>query len=221
MDEGFNTFINYYSNKAFNEEEFENNLNQTRRYVNWLTNRNREPIATAPDRVQTSNLGMVAYMKPALGLVMLREYILDEKRFDRAFRSYIETWAYKHPQPNDFFNHMENVVGENLDWFWNGWFYTNGNIDLAIDGVYPYGADYVVSLSNKGEIPMPVLLEITYEDGEKERRKLPVEIWYKGNQWNHLLKVDKKVVAIEIDPDKIIADINLANDKWPISIYEK
>ncbi|MDO9554076.1 M1 family metallopeptidase [Rhodonellum sp.] len=221
MDEGFNTFINYYSNKAFNNEEYSNDLIQTRNYIGWLTNEEREPLVTAPDRAQTNNLGMIAYMKPALGLVMLREYVLGEERFDRAFRSYIKTWAYKHPQPNDFFNHMESVAGENLNWFWKGWFYSNSNIDLAIDGVYPYGANYVVALSSRGEMPMPVLLEITYEDGEKERKMLPVEIWFKGNKWNHLLKVDKKVVAVEIDPDKIITDINVANDRWPMKIYQQ
>lgn len=220
MDEGFNTFINYYSYLAFNNGEYTNNLKQTRRYVGWLTNKDREPIATHPDRTQSNNLGMVAYMKPALGLMMLREYVLGPERFDKAFRSYIKTWAYKHPQPSDFFNHMENVSGENLDWFWKGWFYSNANIDLAINGVYPYGANYVVSLSNLGEMPMPVWLEITYEDGEKERRMLPVEIWFKGNQWNHLLRVDKKVVAVEIDPDKVITDINSGNDKWPSELYK-
>jgi hypothetical protein len=220
MDEGFNTFINYYSYLAFNKGEYTNDLIQTRRHVGWLTNKDREPIATHPDRTLSNNLGMVAYVKPALGMVMLREYILGAEKFDKAFRSYIKTWAYKHPQPTDFFNHMENVTGENLDWFWKGWFYSNGNIDLAINGVYPYGANYVVSLANLGEIPMPVLLEITYEDGQKERRMLPVEIWFKGNQWNHLLKVDKPVVAVEIDPDKVITDINAGNDKWPNSIYK-
>jgi hypothetical protein len=220
MDEGFNTFINYYSYLAFNEGEYTNDLIQTRRYLGWLTNKDREPIATHADRTQTNNLGMVAYMKPALGLIMLREYILGHERFDKAFRSYIKAWAYKHPQPTDFFNHMENVSGENLDWFWKGWFYSNANIDLAINGVYPYGANYIVSLSNLGEMPMPVLLEITYEDGEKERRMLPVEIWFKGNQWNHLLKVDKKMVAVEIDPDKVITDTNAGNDKWPSSVYK-
>ena len=220
MDEGFNTFMNYYSYLAFNNGEYSNNLIQTRRYVNWLTNKDREPIATHPDRTQANNLGMVAYMKPALGLIMLREYILGAEKFDKAFRSYIKTWAYKHPQPSDFFNHIENVSGENLDWFWKGWFYSNANIDLAINGVYPYGADYLVSLSNLGELPMPVLLEITFEDGEKERRILPVEIWFKGNQWNHLLRVNKKVVGVEIDPDKIITDINTGNDKWPSKIYK-
>ena len=219
MDEGFNTFVNYYSYLAFNNGEYTNNLKQTRRFLGWLTNKDREPVATHPDRTQSNNLGMVAYYKPALGLMMLREYVLGPETFDRAFRSYIKTWAYKHPQPTDFFNHMENVSGENLDWFWKGWFYSNANIDLSVDGVFPYNGNYVVNLSNRGEMPMPVLLEITYEDGEKERRMLPVEIWFKGNQWSHLLRVDKKVVAVEIDPDKVITDINSGNDKWPSSLY--
>jgi hypothetical protein len=220
MDEGFNTFINYYSYLAFNDGEYTNDLIQTRKYVGWLTSENREPIATHPDRTQSNNLGMVAYMKPALGLMMLREYILGHERFDRAFKSYIRTWAYKHPQPSDFFNHMENVTGENLDWFWKGWFYSNANIDLAVEGVYPYGANYVVVFSNKGDMPMPVNFEITYEDGSKERRELPVEIWFKGNTWQHLMKVDKKVVKVEIDPDKVITDINSGNDAWPSTLYQ-
>lgn len=221
MDEGFNTFINHYSTLAFNDGEYSSNLNQTRRYNNYFLNDNREGIDTYPDVARTSNLGMVAYMKPGIGLIMLREYILGPERFDNAFRSYIKTWAYKHPQPSDFFNHIENVAGENLSWFWKGWFYGNGNIDLAINGVVPYAGNYVVVLANKGDIPMPVLLEIEFEDGSKERQMLPVEIWQRGDTWNHMIKTDKKVTSVTIDPDKILPDINLGNDHWPQPIYDE
>lgn len=220
MDEGFNTFINHYSTLAFNEGEYSSNLNQTRRYNNYFQNENREGIDTYPDVANTGNLGMVAYMKPGIGLIVLREYILGPERFDNAFRSYINTWAYKHPLPSDFFNHMENVAGENLSWYWKGWFYGNGNIDLAINAVIPYGGNYLAILSNKGEIPMPVLLEIEFEDGSKERQMLPVEIWQRGDSWNHLIRTDKKVTKVTIDPDKILPDINLGNDSWPQLIYE-
>lgn len=220
MDEGFNTFINHYSSLEFNDGEYGSTLNQTRRYISWFNNPNREGIDTYPDVANTSNLGMIAYMKPAIGLIMLREYILDHERFDNAFKSYIETWAYKHPQPNDFFNLMENVAGENLNWFWKGWFYGTENIDLAIENVVPYGGNKVIILANKGDIPMPVLMEITYADDSKERVKLPVEIWQRGDQWNHLLKTNKEVKKVEIDPDKVLPDVNIANDSWPNSIYE-
>ncbi|MEX2594222.1 MAG: M1 family metallopeptidase [Anditalea sp.] len=221
MDEGFDTFINHYSSLEFNNGEYGSTLDETRRFVGWLTKEDRESIDTYPDVSNTANLGMVAYMKPAMGLIMLREYILGEERFDNAFKSYIKTWAFKHPQPNDFFNHMENVAGENLSWFWKGWFYGSGNIDISLDQVIPYGGNYVVVLSNRGEMPMPVLLEVIFDDGSKERISLPVEIWQRGDQWNHMLTTDKTVKSIEIDPEKIMSDINISNDSWPANIYEE
>ncbi|MFC3881957.1 M1 family metallopeptidase [Algoriphagus namhaensis] len=220
MDEGFNTFINHYSSNAFNNGEYPSTLNQTRRYLNWFTNERREGIDTYPDVSNLSNLGMIAYNKPAMGLLMLREYILGHERFDHAFKSYINTWAFKHPTPDDFFNIMENVAGENLSWFWQGWFYGTGNIDLGISTVAPYAGNYVVVLQNEGEIPMPVLLEITFDDGSMESQMVPVEIWQRGNVWNHMIKTDKRVTKVVIDPDKILPDVNLGNDSWPTKIYE-
>lgn len=221
MDEGFNTFINHYSTLSFNDGEYPSNLNETRRYTNFFTSETREGIDTYPDVVNVGNLGMLAYNKPAFGLLMLREYILGHERFDNAFKSYIKTWSYKHPQPTDFFNHMENVAGENLSWFWQGWFYGTGNIDLGVNAVIPYAGNYVVVLANKGDMPMPVLMEITFEDGSTERKMLPVEIWQRGDTWNYLLKTDKKVTAVVIDPDKLLPDVNLGNDSWPQNVYEK
>jgi hypothetical protein len=220
MDEGFNTFINHYSSNAFNNGEYPSNLDQTRRSVKYFTSDTQEGIDTYPDVANVSNLGMIAYNKPGMGLLMLREYILGHERFDNAFKSYIKTWAFKHPQPSDFFNHMENVAGENLSWFWHGWFYGTGQIDIGITAVLQYAGNYVIVLENKGDIPMPVLLEITYEDGSKEQKKLPVEIWQRGDTWNYLLKTDKKVKSVVFDPQKIIPDVNLGNDSWPTTIYE-
>ncbi|MEP0711378.1 MAG: M1 family metallopeptidase, partial [Algoriphagus sp.] len=220
MDEGFNTFINHYSTLEFNDGEYPSNLNQTRRYLNFFTSETREGIDTYPDVVNLGNLGMLAYNKPAMGLLILREYVLGHERFDNAFKSYIKTWAYKHPQPTDFFNHMENVAGENLSWFWQGWFYGTGNIDLGVNAVIPYAGNYVVVLANKGDMPMPVQLEVTFEDGSTELKMLPVEIWQRGDTWNYLLKTDKKVKSVVIDPTKLLPDVDLGNDSWPLNLYD-
>jgi len=220
MDEGFNTFINFYSSAAFNDGEFADDLDQTRNYSSWLTSDSREKIATYPDVSSTRNLGMIAYMKPAMGLLMLREYIIGNERFDNAFKAYIERWAYKHPTPGDFFNTLENVSGESLSWFWRTWFYGNGNIDISLDGVYPYQGSYLLVLSNKGEVPMPVKMKVSYADGTDEIVELPVEIWQRGNSWNHLLNTAKEVIKVEIDPNKIVPDVNGSNDVWPSSYYE-
>ncbi len=215
MDEGFNTFINHYSTLEFNDGEYPSRLNRMRDRTGWFINPNREGIDTYPDVANLQNLGMIAYYKPAMGLLLLREYILGEERFDNAFQSYIETWAYKHPQPNDFFNHMENVAGENLDWFWKGWFYGTGNIDIAIDEVQNYEGDYVISVSNNGEIPMPVVIRATYTDGTSEDIKLPVEIWQRGDSWNHLLRTTKELQSVQLDPEELLPDVDLSNERWP------
>ncbi|MFN2260443.1 MAG: M1 family metallopeptidase [Psychroflexus sp.] len=220
MDEGFNTFINYYSTLAFNDGEYPARLGQPRNLTGWFLSDEREGIDTYPDVANLRNLGMIAYYKPALGLIMLREYILGEERFDYAFRSYIETWAYKHPQPKDFFNHMENAAGENLNWFFGNWFYGTGNIDLAIDSLRKRDGEYYLSVSNKGDIPMPVKMEITYEDGTTSMKTLPVEIWQRGNTWTHKFESDKNIQSVEIDPDKILMDVNYSNDKWPTNLYK-
>lgn len=215
MDEGFNSFINFYSSEEFGE--YPDGLDKTRNVTGWLRGDTREGIDTYPDVVNISNLGMTAYRKPALGLFMLREYILGHERFDNAFKSYIKTWAYKHPQPADFFNHMENVAGENLSWFFGSWFYGNGNIDLAIDSVRGNrnGEGFIVSISNDGEVPMPVKMKITYEDGSTENVDLPVEIWQRGKTWSHMVNTDKKPTSVELDPNKILPDVNYSNDSWP------
>tara|TARA_R110000868_G_scaffold106443_2_gene291915 strand:- start:3770 stop:5776 length:2007 start_codon:yes stop_codon:yes gene_type:complete len=221
MDEGFNTFINHYSSEEFNNREYPDKLNQTRDRVKWYLDSHNEGIDTYPDIVNTNNLGMTAYVKPATGLFLLREYILGPERFDNAFKTYIKNWAYKHPQPRDFFNTIDNVSGENLDWFWKGWFYGTGKIDLAIENVVPYDGNYVIVLANKGDLPMPVVMNVTYSDDSSETIELPVEIWQRGNTWNYLLKTDKKVENVELDPKKIVPDVNSSNDTWPDTTYKK
>lgn len=212
MDEGMNMFINHYSTEAFNNGEYQTRMSRDN-IVYWLKSTSREPITTFPDLTQSNNLGMTAYYKPAYGLFMLREYILDHERFDNAFKAYIEAWAYKHPQPNDFFNIIENVSGENLNWFWKHWFYGNDNIDLSVEAVDKINTDYLITFRNNG-MPMPLKFELTYEDNSTEFVELPVEIWHRQNHWVYLLSSTKTLKKVEIDPKKITADINEGNDIW-------
>ena len=75
-----------------------------------------------------------------MGLTILRETILGRELFDQAFKTYAQTWMFKHPQPADFFRIMEDASGVDLDWFWRGWFFTTDYVDLAIENVTEYEA---------------------------------------------------------------------------------
>jgi aminopeptidase N len=214
MDEGFNTFINHYSTLAFNNGEYPSDAAKGRATVFWLRSKQRESISTYPDIARSMNLGYTAYSKPATGLILLREYILGPERFDNAFKAYIKTWAYKHPQPSDFYNAMENGAGENLNWFWRGWFIGNGNINLGISKVVQEADAAIITFTNKGDVPMPVVFKVVYEDDTKEIKTLPVEIWQRQNEWNYLLRSPKKIRAIDIDPARLLPDIDILDNSW-------
>ena len=216
MDEGFNTFINHYSTLAFNKGEYPSGLDNMAspgitRYLKWDK---AEGIDTYPDVSNAMNLGVVAYYKPAIGLVMLRETILGPERFDNAFKSYVKTWAFKHPQPTDFFNHMDNVGGENLSWFWKGWFYGNNSVDIAVAEVKQKDTGTIITLENKGEMPMPISMEITFSDGSTKMVDFPVEIWQRNNTHDYLAEGNKEVSKVTLNPNKKIVDLDSKNDVW-------
>ena len=68
-------------------------------------------------------LGPNAYAKPATALNILRETVMGRELFDYAFKEYARRWAFKSPEPADFFRTLEDASGVDLDWFWRGWFY--------------------------------------------------------------------------------------------------
>ena len=98
MDEGFNTFMNYYNWKQ-QYPDVPTKRGTAEGYLEYAQSGHELPIMTAPDRIPYPALHQVGYNKPALGLRLLREYVLGPDRFDPAFREYIRRWAYKHPPP--------------------------------------------------------------------------------------------------------------------------
>src|SRR5438094_4101081 len=111
MDEGFNSFINIYSGLAF----YHDPGSQSRSVQQWAkfaASGQDEPPALAADRVPGRLLGFVEYNKPATGLYLLRQHILDDTtRFDAAFCEYIRRWAFKLPTPADFFRRIDVPPG--------------------------------------------------------------------------------------------------------------
>ena len=215
MDEGFTTFLGYYSNLAFYGEEAENTSSIRPDYIAGRMQESLadQPIGLAPDQIRREGLGFLAYRKPAMGLRILREYVLGPERFDPAFRAYIDRWAYKHPQPADFFRTIEDVAGENLDWFWRGWIYGTDTFDQAIEGVAANseGTTYI-KIVNRGLV-LPAELALTYADGTSERIRVPVEAFMTGDDF--LLTVDRDdVQTVQLDPDGILPDVDRSNDTW-------
>jgi hypothetical protein len=75
---------------------------------------------------------------------------------------------------------------------------------------------YAIDFANVGGLVMPVVLRVTYEDGEETMMRLPAELWKKSrSEVSKLLVSKKKVSAIELDPNLEIADADRTNNDWP------
>jgi aminopeptidase N len=147
---------------------------------------------------------------------LLRYEVLGKDRFDRAFREYIRTWAFKHPTPADFFRLMRDESGMELDWFWRGWIFTTARLDQAIDSVTSSASGQsVIHLSNRGTMVMPAELAITFSDGSRATVRLPVEMWNLGSRFDYRLPETKSVKRVEVDPRNALPDIDRGNNSWP------
>lgn len=217
MDEGFNTFINGLADKAFNNGEYANKGRDRHAMSRMMFFDSASAILHRADVIRSSSLGLLAYYKPAMGLDLLREEVLGEERFDRAFRYYIDNWAFKHPTQWDFFRAMENSSGESLDWFWRGWIIHNWKVDMAAQGVtFANDSTAIVAVECLEQCPMPVTVELKTTDGKTDRVKLPVEVWQSGPVWRfrHSVPAGVKIESVTVDPDKRLPDVNSVNNTW-------
>lgn len=219
MDEGFNTFINNLTSIDFNNGEYRQGTPDMHALGKVLTNPGFEPVMSSPNNMKENSIGLLAYYKPAIALGILRDHILGAERFDRAFKTYVERWAYKHPTPDDFFRTMENVSGDNLHWFWRAWILNNWKLDQGIADLKYVNNDFkqgaLITVENLEKMAMPVILEIKTKTGKVSRLKLPVEVWERNSRFTFNYPSTEEIVSIISDPDKVFPDSNPVNNTWP------
>ena len=223
QDEGLNTYINYIANDLFNKGEYQNDpvyfekkFFGSRDYLQFMYY--KDPLMLVSDAMDVWQHHQY-YGKTAYGLNLLRTVVVGKERFDYAFRKYTEAWAFKHPTPYDFFRCINNATGEDLNWFWQEWFYTTWKFDQAIEEInYVDGNDpskgALITIVNREKMILPVILKIELVNGDSETIKLPVEIWQRGGTWIYPYKAKTKIARITLDPDKVLPDINRDNNVW-------
>ncbi len=217
QDEGFNTFINEYASRQFNNGEYAEKGNGNNPYLTRSMTNSTDPLMTAPEAMNLRDYGLY-YNKTSLGLNILRNEVLGPDRFDYAFHEYIQHWALKHPLPYDFFRAMNDAAGEDLNWFWKEWFFTTWRLDQSMSGVKYVNNDpsqgALITLENKEKMAMPVTLLITQANGKSETIKLPVNIWQRGGAWTFKYPSASAIQSIQLDPQKQLPDIDPANNTY-------
>jgi aminopeptidase N len=217
MDEGFNTYINAFAK----ELRWRDTVVMESMIDNWRSAVSAGidvPLMTAADNIPAAALGAVAYRKPAVLLITLRNQIVGPQLFDAAFREYIRNWAFKHPTPGDFFRTIENATGQDLSWYWREFWYSTDVLDVGIDSVTQRQQEgetqAVVSLRRMTRVLVPVRLRLKYASGATGDFSLPVNIWANGDQFDAVITVPQRVVGARLWPDPSVPDWNHSNDTW-------
>ena len=222
QDEGLNSYINYIATDSFNNGEYVNDpayltksFFASRDYTQFMNY--KDPLMTVTDAMDVPQHWQY-YGRTAYGLNLLRTVIVGKDRFDKAFRKYTEAWAYKHPTPYDFFHCINNATGEDLNWFWKGFFFTNWKLDQAISAVHYIDDDpskgALITILNKDKMIMPVIIKIIQSNGNEETIKLPVEIWLRGGEWTFKYPSTYKIKKVILDPENVLPDMDRTNNEW-------
>lgn len=229
MDEGMNTFVDVLAQAAYDGGRF--GPKRDGEYApltgdpakdivkQVFDNPAAPPILTRADVIPAKFRHPVTYFKTAYGLTLLRDQVLGHELFDAAFRQYVREWAFRHPSPSDFFRTMESAGGEDLAWFWRGWFQNNWKLDLAVTGMKYVDNDAakgaLVTVANLEPFAMPATLRVTFTDGSAYEVRIPVATWMLHTQFEIPVPGGKSIRSATIDPDGVLPDVNRGNNEFP------
>lgn len=220
MDEGLTQFNTAQAMRAlYGEPRTGGRPNDTEQgqrasYTRAARNGNDAPLMLWSDLFPLNLYFISNYNKTAQVLAALRG-VLGDSTFHRALLEYGRRWTGRHPDPADFFNTFENVSGRDLSWFWTSWFYQAWPLDQAIGSVKPEGDSLVITVEDRGLVPMPVNLSVTRENGSVLHVSIPAEEWLTGRRTiTGRVPLVPAVVKVQIDAEGAFPDLNRANQTW-------
>jgi aminopeptidase N len=153
------------------------------------------------------------YIKPVQANFLLLD-LMKESGIQNPVSEYINRWKGKHPTPYDFFFTMEDLIGEDLSWFWNPWFFEFGYPDLAIKEVNQTSSCLEILIEKKGNQPVPVHLDITYSENLTETENESMRIWMDGKKEHRMIiETDMKALKIVLGNEEI-PDVNPLDNIW-------
>jgi aminopeptidase N len=133
---------------------------------------------------------------------MLQNYVGDSAFF-KALNLYLTTRKFGTAEAEDLLRDFEYVTGEDLNWFWDQWYFGSGHPKLDIS--YAYNASTKVARvfikQNQPEkvFRLPVAIDL-YQGGEKKRFRL----WIEDKADTFDLPSPKMPDLINVDGDKIL-----------------
>ena len=157
------------------------------------------PIITPEDGMAGGSWGNNAYGKASLGYLAMKDLLGDEL-FAKCLHAYMDRWHGKHPIPWDFFATFNDVSHQDLNWFWQRWYFDNSYIDLGVTAVRPVRGGYEIALRNRGGMPAPVDLLLTYADGSTTTLHQTPALWQRdAAQATVPVRTTKALKSVRLD----------------------
>jgi hypothetical protein len=154
-----------------------------------------------------------SYGKPSIAYLALKD-LLGDAMFKKCLHEYMNRWRGKHPTPWDLFYTFNDVSGQNLNWFWNNWFFSYNYIDLAIRNLSKSKDGHAVTIDNIGGMAIPFNIEIIYDDNSKERNHQTPAVWeHDLNSTLISLSTKRNIKSIHLDGG-IFMDADESNNTW-------
>ena len=216
MDEGWATAFEYLIGQEELGNERATEFFKMFRVNGWVTDASQSQdvaIITPSSDLNGAALGNNEYGKAALGYLAVKELLGDDD-FRLCLHSYMDRWHGKHPTPWDFFYTFNDVSEKNLNWFWSSWFFSNNYIDVSVANATKTKTGYTVTVDNKGGMPAPFDILISYDDNTSDTVHQTPEVWQKNiKQASIAVKTSKKISALKLEGG-IYMDADLSNNNW-------
>jgi hypothetical protein len=159
--------------------------------------------------------GVQTYGKAPMALNVLGA-VVGDSAVGRALAEYAMAWKYKHPTPYDFFFSMNKSLGKNLDWFWYEWFFTTYTLDQSIESARIVGDQVELSVRDKGDMAMPIIVGIEWTNGNRTVMTYPADVWFTGSRilTAKLPLSGRTIKSITLDPQDRFYDLDRSNNVW-------
>ncbi len=145
---------------------------------------------------------VVTYQKGGCILNMLRNY-LGEDAFFAGLNLYLRQNALGNGEAQQLRLALEKVSGQDLNWFFNQWYYGAGNPDLKIDYKWDEAnktQSVYLSQTQEGQIfTLPMAVDL-YVGGKKERHQIRM----RDKADTLTFKVASKPNLVNVDGDKVL-----------------